>query len=72
MKKTGTANSFLSREVNRFSLPLVTIEKSQKSATSRVAGNTYRPIFVPVIVGAVGQSRLDEKVAQFVVNEITN
>jgi hypothetical protein len=35
-----------------------------------VAGNTCRSIFVPVIVVAVGQSRLDEKVAQFVVNEI--
>ncbi len=62
LEALGAANGFLPQRANRFPMPFVSID------TSRMAGNTSQPIFVPVI--AAGQNRLAGEVAQFIAQEI--
>lgn len=70
LEALSAANRLLPHQANRFSMPFVSIEKSPRPETSRISGNTSRAIFVPVIVGAFGQSRAGEKVAHFIAQEI--
>lgn len=67
----GAANGMLPQQANRFPMPFVSIESSQKPETSRMAGNTSQPIFVPVIVGAAGQNHVAAEVARVIAQEIT-
>jgi hypothetical protein len=51
LEALSAANGLLPPQANRFSLPFVSLESSHRLETSRMAGNTSQPIFVPVIVG---------------------
>jgi hypothetical protein len=70
LEALSAANGLLPQQANRFSLPFVSIEKSQRPETSRLAGNTSQPIFVPVIVSAAGQNHVAGEVAQVIAQEI--
>lgn len=70
LEALSAANGLLPPQANRFSIPFVSIKKSQKPETNRVVGNTSQPMFVPVIVGAVGQNRVAGEVAQIITQEI--
>ncbi|MGH7596893.1 MAG: NADPH-dependent FMN reductase [bacterium] len=66
----SAANGLLPHRANRFSVPFVSIEKSQKPETNRMVGNTSQPMFVSIIVGAVGKNRVAVEVAKFIAQEI--
>ncbi|MCI0693780.1 NAD(P)H-dependent oxidoreductase [candidate division KSB1 bacterium] len=70
LEALSAANGLLPHQANRFSMPFVSIEKSQKPETNRTVGNTNQPMFVPVIVGAVGQNHVAGEVAQLIVQAI--
>ncbi len=70
LEALSAANGLFPPHANRFSIPFVSIKKSSKPETNRIAGNTSQPIFVPVIVGAVGRNRMAAEVAQFIARQL--
>lgn len=70
LEALNAANGLLPPQANRFSIPFVSINESQKPETNRMIGNTSQPMFVPVIVGAVGHNRVADEVAQIIMQEI--